>query len=88
MNKTYPEHEKMSTIVDKSQAIGEFLEWINDVKGYKICKYLTGELWPIRTDTEHLLAEYFNINLRIIEKEKREMLNEIISENNRHGKSR
>lgn len=76
--KNYPEHERMSTIVDKSQAIGEFLEWLNETKGYRICKNLAGELWPIRTDTEHLLAEYYGINLRKLESEKREMIHDII----------
>ncbi len=76
----YPEHEKMSTIVDKSQAIGDFLEWLNDTKKYRICERQHkgwAEHYPIRESVEHLLAEYFKIDLNKLEQEKREMLEEI-----------
>lgn len=85
MKKEYPEHEKMSTIVDTSHRIGEFLEWLSDVKRYRVCKFLAGEYWPVKEDIEHLLAEYFEIDLRKLESEKREMLDEIIAESNMHG---
>ena len=29
---SYPEHEKMKKVVDRSQAIGEFLEWLRSTK--------------------------------------------------------
>lgn len=35
----YPEHEKMKAIKDKSQAIGEFLEWLDTEKNYEIAHY-------------------------------------------------
>lgn len=79
MKKEYPEHEKMSTIVDKSQSIGEFIEWLNDTKNYKICEK-TGDFvryYPIRKSVECLLAEFFGIDLGKIEQEKREMLEDI-----------
>lgn len=37
---TYPEHEKLQAIKEKSQACGEFLDWLKDVKGYSIMEYL------------------------------------------------
>lgn len=36
MNK-YPEHEKLAKVKDKSQAIGEFLEWLQE--RYTIASY-------------------------------------------------
>src|SRR5690348_13372218 len=30
----YPEHEKLAKISDKSQACGEFLDWLRQEKGY------------------------------------------------------
>lgn len=35
---TYPEHDKLSAIHEKSQAIGEFLEWLEG-QGVKLCRY-------------------------------------------------
>lgn len=77
--KTYPEHERMSAIVEKSQCIGEFLEWLNDVKRYRICERTGGfvSFYPINKSVENLLAEFFGIDLNKIEQEKREMLEEI-----------
>lgn len=37
------ELEKLEAISDKSQAIGEFLEWLCGTKNYHIAKYLTEE---------------------------------------------
>jgi hypothetical protein len=75
----YPEHEKMSTIVDKSQAIGEFLEWIRESKKFTVCVWnpWNGQFSPIRTSIDKLLAEYFEIDLSKIEQEKQNMLEEI-----------
>ena len=71
----YPECEKMKEISDQSQAIGEFLEWLGDTK--KVGFYQQdedGELYMYAYSTERLLAEFFNINLSIVEEEKRQML--------------
>ena len=37
------ELEKLEAVSERSQAIGEFLEWLFDTKNYHICKYLTEE---------------------------------------------
>ena len=39
--KEYPEHEKVLKIKDQSQAIGEFLEYLNG-EGRRICKWQDG----------------------------------------------
>jgi hypothetical protein len=35
----YPEHEKLDKVKDQSQTIGEFLDWLDAVKLYRIAKY-------------------------------------------------
>lgn len=35
--KDYPEHQKLQAVKDKSQAIYDFIEWLNQ-KGYHICE--------------------------------------------------
>jgi hypothetical protein len=78
----YPEHDKLSAVKDKSQTIGEFLEWLDYEKNYSVCSLTEGrngggEYSPIFTSTEKLLAEFFNIDLNKLEKEKRKMLDEL-----------
>ena len=36
----YPEHEKLSAIQEKSQAIGEFIEWLHSTKKIYFAKYV------------------------------------------------
>jgi len=120
----YPEHEKLSKISDKSQAVGDFLEWLRGEKeivfaayeparwfcphcgeipeervhkarnlmvddhGCRECigssdadrwksvvTFQSGGLYP-RTlpPMEKLLAEFFDIDLDVIEDEKRHMM--------------
>jgi len=35
----YPEHAKLAKVSDKSQAIGEFLEWLTTEQGYTLAKW-------------------------------------------------
>ena len=83
MTTVTPELDKMIAVKDKSKSIGEFLEWLQYEKHYTICKYdqnTTCEYYPIRTDIEHLLAEFFEIDLKKAELEKREILKQIQSQ--------
>lgn len=68
----YPEHAKLAAVKDHSQAIGEFIEFC----GYTLCEYDEGEpQWrPVQRSIERLLADYFDIDLDVIEAEKRAML--------------
>lgn len=70
----YPEHEKLAKVKDKSQAIGEFLNYgLED--GVLLARYdKYDRLYPIHQSTEALLAKYFDIDLVVLEKEKRAML--------------
>ena len=75
----YPEHQKLAKISDKSQAIGEFLEWLG--REYVICTWGSVDdafdregYRPARKSIEELLAEFFEIDRAVIETEKRAML--------------
>ena len=34
----YPEHDKLHLVKDKSQAVGEFLDWLQGEKGISLCR--------------------------------------------------
>jgi len=73
----YPEHEKMAKISDLSQAIGEFLEYQSG-RGITLChRGVYGQRWPVTESLEKMLAKYFEINLDVIEAEKRMMIDEM-----------
>jgi len=76
----YPEHEKMKTVQENSQIIGEFLEWLSS-KNLSLCKWqdgVTGEgYYAYHFSIEELLAEFFNIDLKKVEEEKKSMLESI-----------
>ena len=98
-----PEHDKMHLVKEKSQVIGEFLEWLESKKKFSLClsgEYLNKLLWdrvenenedfddddykegrfnehyyyPSSFNVEKLLAEFFDIDLDTIEKEKQKIL--------------
>jgi hypothetical protein len=78
----YPEHDKMQLVVDKSQVIGEFLEWLSDEKNVHLGYVHTIDTpWSdeerfdmYHYNTNKLLAEFFDIDLEKIEAEKDLML--------------
>jgi hypothetical protein len=73
----YPEHEKLEKVVDKSQAIGEFLSWLFEEKSMYICLYdeKKGRYYqPLSANKEDLIAEHLGIDQETIEKEKQAML--------------
>jgi hypothetical protein len=75
----YPQHEKAITVKAKSQAIGEFLDWL-ETEGITLARPDTNVTrdgcWclPIHEPHEDLLARYFEIDLVVLEAEKRAML--------------
>jgi hypothetical protein len=72
----YPEHEKLKAVKDRSQAIGEFLEWLQEEKGLSICKWSDEEREYLLAyvSTQALLAEFFKIDRKKLEEEKEGML--------------
>jgi len=76
---TYPQHEKLDAVKDLSQAIADFLDWLNSEKGIFLASYGNIDsnwLTPDITAKDRLLAEYFGIDLDALEAEKRAMLAE------------
>jgi hypothetical protein len=75
-----PECEKLYPVKDKSQAIGEFLDWLKNEKHYLIAERVVddihedSDLMPVWASTEKLLAEYFEIDLNTVERENQELL--------------
>lgn len=74
--KRYPECEKMAAVKNEFQAIGSFLDWLEGEDLF-ICNLEKEEYRPIHTAIEKLLAEYFEIDLDKVEKERCRMLNEL-----------
>jgi hypothetical protein len=83
-----PELDKMAAIRDESQKIGEFLTWLGE-QGNTICKFIepddiddpdeapNGGYYPVRKDTEQILADYFGIDLNKCEQERRDILEQL-----------
>ena len=72
------ECDKMLAVGDKSQPIGEFLEWLIG-QGLIICKFSDnhGEYIPHYEPIERLLARFFGIDLDKVEAEKRKILEDL-----------
>ena len=68
----YPEHQKMMLVSEQSQAIGGFI----DNTEYVLCKWDENleQFVPLGKPINDVLAEYYEIDLDEIEKEKRQML--------------
>lgn len=74
-----PECEKLRAVKEKSQAIGEFLDWLSS-QGIVLAAWNTDgcdRLELRRGSIEELLAEYFNIDLDKVETEKRALLDDL-----------
>ena len=72
----YPEHERLALVTERSQAIGDFLEWASG-KGYHLLKwheFEDGADYIPFPPVVKMLAEFFDIDLDKIEREKRAML--------------
>lgn len=74
--KRYPQHEKLIGVVDESQAVGEFLTWLSEVKGVLLGKWDQEghKLTPHNVSVTELLGEYYGIDLKKLDEEKAAML--------------
>lgn len=83
--KQYPEHDKMHLVKERSQSIGEFLEWLQAEQKIVFGEYTNENpdtLFPaIQISTEKQLALYFDIDLNKIEEEKFQMLTTLREDN-------
>lgn len=71
-----PELDKMKSVHNQSQCIGEFLDWLFHEKHRTIAEVPEGmdEWQPVGGSIEKILAEYFEIDLAKIERERRAIL--------------
>jgi hypothetical protein len=78
----YPEHDKLSAIKDKSQAIYEFLSWVDEKHGVMLADDGHGQMYPVyygvdNATVKEWLAEFFEIDLDKIEAEKNFMIDQL-----------
>ena len=72
----YPEHQKQAQFLDASQSIGDFLY----ESGYTLAEYVKfddreqEQFGPVSKRVERILADYFQIDLKKIEVERRQMI--------------
>lgn len=89
----YPEHDKLQKAREelRTQEIGEFVEWLES-EGYRICErvtyetlggFQTTEFLPMRISLTDVLAKYAEVDMAVIEREKRQMLDELRAANER-----
>ncbi len=75
---SYPEHEKLQKIQDKTQTVGEFLDWLVNEREVVLAKWIDGtleeRLAPINPSIQDLIAEFFGVDQNKLEAEKRAML--------------
>jgi len=93
----YPEHEKMKQVQEEAHAIGQFLEWLASGEAHdsgepiilafhrKERAFENDNLVRMPYTIEKLLARYFEIDLKVIEAEKQDMLNVIRSGGKNNG---
>lgn len=72
----YPEHIKLKAIMGKSQAIGEFIDWLfGEYKIVLASRFeLNDTLYQSTISIDKLLAGFFDIDRDVLEKEKRQIL--------------
>lgn len=80
----YPEHDKLEKIKDISQELGKFLDE-NSTKrrGEREPRVRLGGAWRWRS-IENVLAEWFKIDTKKLDEEKRAMLAALRSERGAH----
>lgn len=67
---------KMLAVSQDSQKLGEFFEWLKEDAGFTVCEYDAHHerYYPASIRTEELLADYFDIDLKKVEEERRGLL--------------
>jgi hypothetical protein len=88
----YPEHDKMRDAIDNgaSEKVQEFIDWLYDHKQWTVAEFQEHEhrrfgevLVPVSLTREQIMADFYSIDLRKVDDEKRIMLTTIRTENAR-----
>lgn len=74
-----PECDKLAAVRDRSQVVGEFIEWLTGEKGIELAIFGENEegdeaLLPFHFNRDGILAEFFDIDMNRVEKERRAIL--------------
>jgi hypothetical protein len=83
-----PECDKLAAIKDKAEVLQEFVDWLNDERGYSICERRPSgkstaheeldEYWPASYGGyNRLFADFFGIDLDKVEQERRAILDHV-----------
>lgn len=81
----YPESERLKHVINDAKRIGNFLEWLSDEREAILCKFTTkfhgntpvNQYLPVEWTTERILADYFGIDLDVVEIERQDMLKKL-----------
>ena len=74
----YPMHDKLKPVAHISAKIGEFTDWLATEKHIYLAKRdFEGDLYVEHHSIADLMAEFFDIDLKVLEGEKRHMLRTI-----------
>ena len=77
-----PELDKIKEVSKESRKIGDFLEWLQYEKNWRLAYYDSyDELTPAAFSIEPLLAEFFDIDLDKAEKERMAVLEWVRGQN-------
>jgi hypothetical protein len=78
MSNQFPALERMKEVQPESQAIGGFIEWLYE-NGMVICERVSSvdcPYAPVICSIENLLARYFDIDMKAVERERQVILEE------------
>ena len=84
-----PETPELDRMIERSkdghsQAIGEFIEWLQD-EGYVITRESDDDYFPLHETIEQWLAMFFGIDLVKVEEERAAVLAFVRSQNEERG---
>lgn len=76
---THSEHEKLRGVADRTQAVGEFLDWVAETHHCELGRPEghRAEFRPIGIGVQQLLAQWTGVDLDRLEQEKRAMLDDL-----------
>lgn len=72
----YPEHAKLKALDGHNEIVGDFLEWLAH-RQYTVCFWGAGKYHPARKQIEDWLADYFDVDMKALDREKQAMLDTV-----------
>ncbi len=80
-----PELDKIQEYKEVSQELGCFIDWLSSDLSIPLCKWEDElqDYYPVHRSIESLLAQYYDIDLNIVEEERRAILDYLSEQNER-----